>query len=203
MTGTASVEAQPDQAEIDLGVVTRAETSQRGSADNARQADAVLTALRRAFPMATIRSISYTVQPEYSRPAGNDEPRITGYTVTNIVRATLDDVTKVGALVDAATMGGANRVERIRFALKSEEAVRARALREAAVSARARADALAAALGLRVVRVLSASDESGPPVRPFAEAVSFARAGAAPQTPIEAGPIELTATVSLTVEVGQ
>ena len=45
------------------------------------------------------------------------------------------------------------------------------------------ADALAAALGLRVVRVLSASEESAP-VRPF-ESVQALRAQAAATTPLE------------------
>jgi uncharacterized protein YggE len=200
VSGQATVEAPPDQVQIDLGVVTRSDTSQRAAADNARQLDAVLTSLKRAFPAAMIRSVAYSVQPEYSRPNGNDEPRITGYTATNQVRVTTGETGKVGAILDAATMAGANQVQRIQFSLAKEDAVRAQALRDAAVAARARADALAAALNLRVVRVLLVSDDSAPPVRPFADAVQFARAGA-PATPIEVGPIEVSATVNLTIEV--
>lgn len=201
VTGQATVEAQPDQVEVDAGVVTRAETSQRASAENARLLDAALTSLRRSFPMATIRSVAYSVRPEYNQPTGNAEPRITGYTATNLVRVTLTDVSRVGALIDAATTAGANRVERVQYSLGKEDTVRAQALREAAVAARTHADALATALGVRIVRILSASEESVAPVRQFAEMATFARAGAAPTTPISVGPIEMTATVILTVEV--
>ncbi len=201
VTGQATVEAQPDQVEVDAGVVTRADTSQRASTENARVLDAALASLRRSFPMATIRSVAYSVRPEYNQPTGNAEPRITGYTATNLVRVTLADVSRVGALIDAATTAGANSVERVQYSLSKEDAVRAQALRDAAVAARAHADALATALGVRIVRILSASEESVAPTRQFAEMATFARGAAAPTTPISVGPIEMTATVTLTVEV--
>ncbi|MEQ1757247.1 MAG: SIMPL domain-containing protein [Vicinamibacterales bacterium] len=202
VSGQATVEAQPDQADIDVGVVTRADTSQRAAADNARRLDAVLDQLRRTFGAAvTLRSVAYSVRPEYGRDTDGSDPKVTGYTATNVVRVTLSDLTKVGAVLDAATAAGANQVESIRFSLKQEDELRARALREAAISARSRADALASALGVRVVRVIFASEDGVAPTRRFAEVAAFAQRGAAASTPIETGPIEVSATVTLTVEV--
>jgi uncharacterized protein YggE len=199
VTGQAVVEASPDQADIDVGVVTRAATSQRAATDNARQLDTVLSQIRSRFgSRVTIRSVAYSVRPEYGRDNDGSDPKITGYTATNVVRATLTDLTKVGEVIDAATAAGANQLERIRFSLKQEDTLRARALREAATNARARAEALAAALGLKVVRVVSVSEENVGPIRPFAEMATLQRGGGA-STPIEAGPIEMTATVTLTV----
>jgi uncharacterized protein YggE len=77
--------------------------------------------------------------------------------------------------------------------------VPADAIRRAAAAARVQADTLAAALGVRVVRVLSASEDS-PPVRPFAEVSELQRGGQA-DTPIEIGSIDISATVTLVVEV--
>lgn len=201
VTGQAIVEAPPDEVEVDLGVVTRADSSQRASTDNARRADAVLAAIRRAFPAAEVRSVGYAVRPEYNQPTGNAEPRIVGYTATNMVRVTLADVGKAGELVDAASAAGANRVERVRYGLSKDDALRADAVRQAATAARNRAETMASALGVRIVRVLEASDDSAPPVRPFGDVAMLARAGGAPDTPLQAGPIEVTATVTLTVEV--
>jgi hypothetical protein len=93
-------------------------------------------------------------------------------------------------------------VQDIRFALRDEELPRAEALREAAQNARRDADALAGALELRIVRVLAVGEEA-PEVRPmplYAQRMSVAAAPAA-ATPVEAGTIDVSATVTLTVEV--
>jgi uncharacterized protein YggE len=194
------VTAPPDQAEIDIGVTTRAPTSAAAASTNAKQVESVLERLRTTLGSdAMIRTVEYALRPEYAPPKDGRDPTVTGYTATNIVRVKLSTLSRIGEVIDAATAAGANRVQRILFSLANEESVRAEALRQAARKARAQADALAAALGLRVVRVLSASEESVP-VRPF-ESVQALRAQAAATTPIETGPIEVTATVALVVEV--
>ena len=115
------------------------------------------------------------------------------------MQVTLNDLSRVGRAIDAATASGANRIQALRFELKDELAARARALREAAVHARSKADALASALNLQIVRVLSLS-EAGGPVVPMREAM-LARAAADTATPIEPGTVEIRATVNLVVEV--
>src|SRR5690606_8835333 len=107
-----------------------------------------------------------------------------------------------GAVIDAATKAGANQVQNIRFMLKDEQAVRAQALREATTKARAQAEAMASALGLKITRVLSVSD-SGPVVPVINEMrMMAARAEAADvSTPVIPGQIEVRANVTLTVEV--
>lgn len=200
-SGEATVTVRPDRAQIDVGVVTQADTSQAAVQQNAQKLETTLSRLRQLLGAgADIKTISYSVTPNYRYPQGGGEPTITGYTATNIVRVTLDDLTKVGSVIDTAVQGGSNRIQNLRFMLKDEAPVKAQALREAAIKARASSNALADALGLKVVRVLSVA-EGGSPVVPMRE-VAFARADAA-STPIEPGTIEVTATVSLTVEVGQ
>jgi uncharacterized protein YggE len=198
-SGEAVITAKPDRAQIDIGVTTQADTSQTAASKNATQLEAVLSQLRRVLgPGADIKTISYSLSPNYRYPTGGGEPTITGYTATNIVRVTLDDLTQVGKVIDAATSSGANRIQSLQFTLKNKEAVEAQALSEAAVSARKKAETLAAALGLRIVRILSVT-ESSPVVVPV-RSVAFARAEAA-STPIESGTIEVRASVSLTVEI--
>src|SRR5690606_22103383 len=125
--------------------------------------------------------------------------KITGYTATNVVRVTMDDVRRVGTVIDAATGAGANQVQRIRFTLADEGAAKSEALRLAARDARAKAASLATALGLRFVRIRAVAEASATP-RPFYD-LELARV-AAPTTPILPGSIETTATVTLTIEVG-
>jgi len=201
VTGEVTITVKPDQAEINLGVVTQAETGQAAAAQNAKKQDAVLGELRKAMGVAAeIKTISYSLNPNYRYPKEGGQPAISGYTASNVVLVTTAELDRVGEVIDIATRSGANTVNSLRFTLKDEQAASSQALREAAVQARGKADALASALKVRIVRVLQA-EESGQPVRPiFAEAATLRGAAAAP-TPVEPGTIEVHASVTLTVEI--
>jgi uncharacterized protein YggE len=107
----------------------------------------------------------------------------------DMAAASLDDLTRLGEVIDTATAAGANQVQRVRFTLKRPEQIQARALREAAANARAQADALASALGVRILRVLSA-EESTPPMSPVDDVQALSAEAAGYATPIEAGTID-------------
>jgi uncharacterized protein len=203
VTGEARITAKPDRVQIDIGVSTQAPTSQEAAAANARQLEAVLTAVRAAGGnAATLKTVSYTLNPEYQYHPNGAAPTLTGYHAANIVQVTLDDLGKIGAVLDAATRAGANQVQGIRFTLRDEDAARAQALREAAQRARAQAEVLAQALGLKIDRVLQVEENSQgftPIYRPMAKAVGLA--SAEPPTPVEAGTLDVSANITLTVEV--
>jgi uncharacterized protein len=206
VTGDARVTAKPDRVQIDIGVTTRAALSQDAASQNAHDVDTVLAAVRKVGgPTASLRTISYALTPNYRYHPKEGEPTIEGYTALNVVQVTLDDLTKIGAVIDAATHAGANRIQGIQFTLRDQDTVRAQALREAATRARAEVDVLAAALGVKVLRILSV-EESSPrvmPVRVYNGAASRAMAAdAAAPTPVEAGTLDITADVTLSVEVG-
>src|SRR6516165_1405018 len=118
--------------------------------------------------------------------------------------AAVQNARQVDAVLAAVRKAaGANHVQGFQFTLRDQDAVRAEALREAALRARGEADVLAAALGLKVLRVLSVEENSPRvvPVRVYGGAPR-AMAAAAPATPVEAGTLDVTADVTLSVEVG-
>ncbi|MEX2260951.1 MAG: SIMPL domain-containing protein [Bryobacteraceae bacterium] len=201
-SGEATVSERPDQARVQIGVVSQAPTAQAAAAQNAKQLSAVLDDLKKALgPEAQIRTTSYSIQPDYRYPRDGGKPTITGYTATNVVQVTLDDLTKVGTVIDTALKAGANTIRGIQFTLRDEQAARARALREATQEARANAQAMASALGLKTGRVLHLQQGEHMPIRPLQEyAVAAMRDAAAPPTPVEPGVIEVRATVTLTME---
>jgi uncharacterized protein YggE len=206
-TAEGVVSARPDQAEIDLAVVTQAGNAQEAASQNAARADAVVAALKKAAGAGgEVRTIGYSLQPDYRYPgSGGGKPTIVGYTARNVVQVKTTELAGTGKLIDAALQAGANNVQRLSFTLKNEQSAKAQALREAAQKARADADALAAALGLKIVRVLSV--EAGGPgvIRPVMEMAMMRAAGPAeaPQTPVEPGTIEIRQNVTLMVEVSQ
>lgn len=201
VTGAATVTANPDRARVEVGVVTQAGQSQIAVSQNARTFNAVMVALHKAFGQGTdIKALSYSLNPDYQYGVSGGTPTIKGYTATNVVRVTIDDLARIGDVIDTAAQAGANRVPSIQFTLRDEESVRTQALREAAVKAKAEADALAAALGLKVNRILTV-EEGGPVMVPIHE-VAFARAASASAaTQIQPGALEVNANVTLTVEV--
>jgi uncharacterized protein YggE len=202
VTGDSKVTAQPDRVQIDIGVTTRATRSAEAAAQNARAVDAVLAAMKKAAgPAAVLKTVSYSVNPNYQYHPNGVEPTITGYTAANVVQVTLDELAKIGSVIDSATQSGANQVQGIQFTLRDQDTVRAEALREAARRARAQAEVLAAALGLKIVRVLSV-EEVSPRAMPLRTYIASARSAAAEvATPVEAGTLDITAEVTLTVEV--
>ena len=203
VTAEATVKASPDQAQIDIGVVTQAATAQAAATQNAQKLDATISALRRALGSgADIKTVNYSLTPNYRYPREGGQPTIEGYNASNTVQVKTSDLAQVGKIIDAATGSGANNIQSLQFSLKDEQAVRAQALREASLKAKAKADAIASALNLKVLRVLHV-EESGQirPVPMYARA-EMAQVAQAP-TPIEPGTIEVQSMVTLTVEIAQ
>jgi uncharacterized protein len=204
-TGEATVTAKPDRAIIDLGVVAQAQTAQAAAAQNATRLDSVLRALKNAAGTgAEIRTISYSLDPDYRYPKPGGQPELAGYTARNVVQVTTPDLGAAGKIIDAATQAGANSIDRLQFTLKDDQAPRAQALREAASKARANADAIAAALGVKIAGVLFAEESAAQPSpRPMFAMARMAEATAAAPTPVAPGNLEIHGTVTLTVEIAR
>ena len=201
VTGDAVVTAKPDRAQIDVGVLTQEKQSQNASTQNARQMDSVMNALHKLLgPDADIKTINYTLSPDYQyRPIG--KPSVSSYTAMNVVRVTIDGLDRVGSVIDTATQAGANHIESVRYTVHDPQMLHSQAVRDAALKARADAEALASALNLKILRTLTVEEgaDTGPPDVSVAE---FRDAGGgAASTPVQAGSFVVTANVQLTVEV--
>jgi uncharacterized protein YggE len=195
-TGNASVSGNPDQVSLQIGVLTTGATAQAAAAENASQMDAMLARLKQALGSAgTTRTVGYSIHPNYRTTSGQP-PVLNGFTVTNNVQVTTTDLATVGAVIDAASQAGANNIGALNFSIKNDQLLRSQALAAAAKQARASADAIASGLGLRTGAVLSAQE--GATVVPF---TIDSRAAAASSTPIEPGPVQVSATVTIEVEL--
>lgn len=202
VTGQAQVSEAPDRVYIDIGVTTQAPKSEAAGSQNAERLSAVIAAVKHATGSgAQLTTTEYSINPNYNYRRNGGAATVVGYTVSNVVEVRLDDLRKIGRVIDAATQAGSNNVQNIRFALRDEAAARDQALRQAALKARRDVETLASALDLKVVRVVTV-DEEGPAMAPVYPRMAFKMAmqGAA-TTPIEAGTLDVSATVTLTVEV--
>ena len=205
VTGEATIAAEPDQAQIDIGVTTQARTAPDASRENAERLARVLAEVKKILGKADeVKTSGYALNPQYRYPQGG-KPEIVGYVANNIVRIKTNKLDDVGKLIDAAMQAGANNINRLVFTLKDEEAVRLEALRQAAAKAKTKAEAIASSLGLKISRIASVT-ESERTFQPIHRQVPMARAEAltaqAP-TPVEPGTVEVRSTVALTAEVGE
>ena len=201
VSGDATVSAEPDQAEIDIGVVTQARTAPDATKQNAERVARVLAEIKKQLGKGDeVKTSGYSLAPNYRYPQGG-KPEIVGYTASNTLRIKTTNLSLVGRLIDSAMQAGANNVNRLVFTLKDELAAQLGALKMASAKARAKADAVAAALGLKIVRIISVN-EGERMVQPIYRQAMAARAEAASApTPVEPGTVEVRSTVSMTVEV--
>jgi uncharacterized protein len=200
--GEATVSANPDEANIDIGIVSQAPTSQAAADLNAKQSDTVMQALRALVPPSNVKTENFAVNPNYRYPKDGGAPTILGYTANNTVRVVLDDISKLRKVIDAATQAGASNVNRLTFTLHDEKAVRARALAEAARQAHAGAEALAVSLKVKLGRLLRV-EEGQPVIVSPAREIELGKAESTDQGPILPGNIEVHANVKLTFELLQ
>jgi uncharacterized protein YggE len=202
VTGDAVVTAKPERAQIDVGVLTQERQAQNAATQNARQLDNIVAAVHKLLgPEADIKTINYALNPDYQyRPVGG-RSSVTSYTALSVVRVTVDDLEKVGPVIDAATQAGANHVESVRYTVREPQVLHSQAVREAASKARANADALASALNLKIGRIVSVEETGDSPTS--APDVSDPRDPAGPAPPAtQSGSFVVTANVTLTAEVG-
>src|SRR3981081_4842444 len=115
VTADATVSAKPERAQINIGVLTQEKQSQNAATQNAKQIESILAALHKLLgPDADIKTINYTLSPDYQyRPMGG-KASVSSYTAMNVVRITVDDLEKVGSVIETATQAGANPVETAR-----------------------------------------------------------------------------------------
>lgn len=191
---------RPDEAHVNVGVVTTAATAEQTGAQNAEDSEAAIAELRKVLGSeADIHTTGYSLNPDYHYQPGGGSPTITGYTANNTVEVRIDDLKMVGKVIDAVTANGANTISGIQFTLRDERQVRAEALKQAALNARANAEAIAAALGVRVIGLASAETSEVQVPRPMMAMAREQKAFAT--TPIEPGTIEVHAEVQVTLEV--
>jgi uncharacterized protein YggE len=203
--GEAMISAEPDQAHIDIGVVTQARSAPDASRENAERLSRVLTEVKKLLGKGDeVKTSGYSLTPNYRYPQGG-KPEIVGYTASNTVRIKTNTLDLVSRLIDGAMQAGANNVNRLIFTLKDEQGAQLEALRQASAKAKTKAEAIAASLGLKIVRIASIN-EGERTIQPIYRQAMAARgeALAAPApTPVEPGTVDVRATVSLTAEVSE
>jgi uncharacterized protein YggE len=195
VTGTGRATIRPDLADLRLGVSITSPTVDSARAASAAALTAVLGKLKAlGVADADLRTSIVSVSPQYDYSREGAPPRLSGYTFSNLVAATLRDVDRLGDAIDAALTAGATNIDRIDFRVADQTAAEKSARELAVADARTKAETFAAAAGVTIAGGAAISEGGGPIPMPY-ERMALAAKDAS--TPIEAGMNEIVATVSI------
>jgi uncharacterized protein len=199
VNGEGEVTAAPDQATIQLGVRTQAETAAEALEENNQRMQALLNTLREAgVAAADMQTSDMSIWPQY-RHSPNGTSSVTGYEVSNAVSVTVRDLENFGAILDAAVRAGGNQVNGISFGFSDPTALLNQAREAAMVNAQAKAARLAELAGVRLGTVVTISETGAMPPPIMVRAAQEAMADAA--VPIEAGESAVNVMVQVTYEL--
>jgi uncharacterized protein YggE len=182
VTGTATSEIQPDKVQVNFAIQTMNETAGSALRANSEATSKVITALNGiGIHNDAIHNAYFSIYPNYnvqqlggsSLAAGYaltktllldsqttpNGVKLTGYTVTNSSMVESKSLSSVSRLVDMALAAGATRVDGIFFTVSDTKAeqIRANLTQEAIANSKIKANALANALGVKIIGIQAAS----------------------------------------------
>lgn len=201
VTGEAQMSVQPDKAEIRIGVVTEGMDITKIKAENDRRVRAIFEALERiGIAKKDIATTNLQISPVYEYTSGRRN--LVKYQMQNAVTITLSKLDNVETVVNEAVASGGNTLDQLTFLRSNSEQLRDSLRIEAARNARTRADALAGALGAKVLRpisILSGGQTYGSNF--IVRGSRSMAADAMESTPVSGGTLDLSASVNVIFEI--
>jgi uncharacterized protein YggE len=215
VSAEGKLDVPPDKAVLSFAVETVGEKLSEVQKENQERLAKVLEECRAlTIPSQFIQTTSLNVIPEYPPPPrrpsdGSLEksiPRIIGYRVVHQVNVEIRNLELVGKVVDRVLKVGANRFSGISWGLQNEQPTRLEVLKQASVKAQAKAETLAEALNLKLVRMINVLEGEVSPVpregRYRMATMAMAIDGGA-EASVSAGEISIRGTVTLVYEISQ
>lgn len=200
VTGTGTVEAAPDVATLTIGVTTQGETAAVALSSNTAALEAVMGRLTAAgIEARDMQTSNLSLNPNWTGYDTNS-PTISGYVAANMLTIRVRQLDGLGAVLDAAVADGANTLNGLSFGLADPVPALNEARKEAVADARAKAELLAAAAGVKLGRIASISEAGS--ASPEPAPMFRAEASLAP-VPVAGGELGLSASVTIYFEIAQ
>ncbi len=199
--GTGEVMVVPDIALVTIGVTSRAEDAAAALAANSADLARAIEAIKAAgIAEKDIGTSGFSINPVYQNNTqpSDQPPKIVGYEVNNQVRVTIRDVSASGGVLDKVVAAGANNVNGIGFDISDRKQAAGDAIKAAIADARAKAELMAEAAGVRLVRILTinAGENGGYPAPMMARAEFDAKS-----VPVMAGQRSVSANAQISWEI--
>lgn len=213
VSGEGEVMARPDIGSFTFGVRAEAETAAAAQEQSATAMNEIVAYLAEAgVAEADVMTDNYNLSPRYRWveqpctaqgfcPGG--EQVLDGFVVSQNVTVKVRDLEQSGELISGVGQRGATNVSSLQFTIDEPENLEAEARSLAIADAQAKAEVLAAELGVRIVEMTGFYEDDGRyPVEPYMAARSELGMGGdamAPAMPV--GEDEIISRVNISYEV--
>jgi uncharacterized protein YggE len=187
----------PDMASIVLGVSNQGPTAAEALRANAERMNAVIAALKKAgIEGRDLQTSNLSINPQYVYEQ-NQPPKLSGYEASNQLTVTVNDLARLGAVIDATVSAGATNVSQISFGLKNPVSAENTARVAAVKALQDKASLYASATGYHINRLVSLSEGGGyvPSPRPPIPMMAMKAAGDS-GTPVETGELKVRIDVT-------
>ena len=207
-SSTVTKDINPNFAEISITVDTKAKVAEDAAKENAEISAEVVSKLKTVLDTRrgdSIETINYNLSPRYSYKDGKST--LTGYEVTNTVKAKTRDIKSVSGLIDEAMKAGANGISGLRFGFDEEGLVCNELYSKATKNAYSQAQAVAKAIGSEVIGARNINtncyiEGQNAPVRYLSKnAMMDGVAESKVSTPIESKTLKVRATIDGTFNI--
>jgi hypothetical protein len=201
VTGEGSVERAPDIATIQIGVTTVGETAAEALAANSAAMEAVMARLTATgIQPRDLQTSGLSVNPNWT---GYDSsvsggPQISGYTAFNMLTVRVRAIDTLGGVLDASVSDGANTLNGLTFGLADPKPAFDEARKAAVADARAKAQLLAEAAGVKLGAIVSISEGGG-----TVDPQPMFRDAAASAPPVAGGEVGYSAAVTIVWELAE
>jgi len=198
VTGEGRVVVEPDIVSIVLAVEVEKPTAGEAISGAAEIMNNVIESLLKiGVKRDNITTSGFSLYPVYEYT--EKKPVLIGYRVVNKITVKVSTAEKAGEVIDVAVSSGANRVDSITFTLSSGKYQSAyhEALSLAVKEAREKAEIVASASGVEIVKILEINIQ-----QPYYVPIRYEMAEkAAVGTPILEGELTVTAQVNMIFEI--
>ncbi len=199
--GEGKVSAQPTLAEADLGLYSEGLDVATVQQENATKINTIIAALKQmGIADGDMQTSNYSISPKFEYTDGLQN--VVGYTVSQNLKVKVRNLSNVGAVLARAGELGANQVNGVQFTIDDPTEVQQQARKEAIEDAKNKAEELAGAMGVRLVKIVTFSESTGgtepPPI--FYRGLEAASADASVPE-IQTGELDVQSRVSVTFEI--
>lgn len=214
VSGEGEVFAVPDIAVFTLTVREEAKTAQAAQEVATKEINDIISYIEaEGIEEKDIKTTSYNVHPRYEWRKDcarfdvigdcDNNRELVGYEVSQSVRVKVRDTDNAGEILAGVGARGIDNVSGLSFEIDDDDALKAKARREAIADAKRKAEVLADDLRVDIVRVAGFS-EGNDYARPMYAKMEMAMdgiggGGAAPELPV--GENKITSNVTITYEI--
>jgi uncharacterized protein YggE len=209
VTGQADFDVDPDQAEMYIRVQTKDPTARTAQDSNSRIMATVKAALlKEGLDASEMETMNYNLWPQQKWDPVKQESVEDGYMVSHQLKVTTKNIDKIGSYLQTAVDNGANGLDSVQFSLTpaKKKDVNSEALAQASTSAKEKAEAIAAGMGVSLGGISSISESNVNYPYPIRYAMSEMAGGdmkSVPAPDLSPSKVTVSAQISVAYEIKQ